>query len=90
MDKDNSIGKVFRLGITICVLVLGVISTNVDAEEETEILKITVGEPTLLSRHRYQNSAAVAVSRTGTVAAFYPKPGEGAKYYRISNDGGRT
>ena len=34
--------------------------------------------------------AAVAVSRTGTVAAFYPKPGEGAKYYRISNDGGRT
>ena len=54
------------------------------------MLKITVGEPTFLSPLRYQNSAAVAVSRTGTIAAFYPKPGEGAKYYRISHDGGRT
>jgi hypothetical protein len=54
------------------------------------VLKITVGEPTFLSHLSYQNTAAVAVSRTGTVAAFYPKPGEGAKYYRISNDGGQS
>ena len=40
MDKGNSIGKVCRLCITICVLFLGFISTDVDAEEETEILKV--------------------------------------------------
>ncbi len=60
------------------------------AEEETEILKITVGKPTQLSDEVNQSTASVAVSRTGTVAAFYPKPGTEAKFYRISKDGGRT
>ena len=32
----------------------------------------------------------MAVSHTGTVAAFYPKPTTGAKFYRVSADGGRT
>ena len=58
------------------------------AAEETEILKITVGQPTFLSPTMYQSTASVAVSRTGTVAAFYPKNGAG--FYRISNDGGQT
>ena len=59
-------------------------------EEETEILKITVGEPTKLSDLVNQNTASLAVSRTGTIAAFYPKPGTGPKFYRISTDGGLT
>ena len=37
----------------------------------------------------YQNRATLAVSRTGVVAAFYPK-GAGPKYYRTSTDGART
>ena len=56
---------------------------------KTEILKVTVGEPTLLSHAVYQNNATIAVSRAGTVAAFYPKP-DGVMYYRISDDGGCT
>ena len=43
------------------------------AAEEIEILKITVGEPTFLHPMRYQNAASLSVSRTGVVAAFYPK-----------------
>ena len=89
MYANNAIGRMILLRTTICVLVMGLISAAA-AEEETDVLKITVGQPTLMSKLRYQNTAAVAVSRTGAVAAFYPKPGEGAKYYRISNDGGRT
>ncbi len=57
------------------------------AAEEIEILKITVGEPTFLHPMRYQNAASLSVSRTGLVAAFYPK---GPKYYRTSTDGGVT
>ena len=50
--------------------------------DETEILNITVGEPTQLSSD--QTTPVVAASRTGAVAAFY------ARSYRISSDGGRT
>ena len=64
--------------------------TAVGVREATEFLKITVGEPTKLSDLLSQNSASVAVSRTGVVAAFYPKPGTGTKFYRISKDAGRT
>ena len=58
--------------------------------EETEILKITVGQPTKLSLENFQASASVAVSRTGTVAAFYPKHHTGCEFYRISKDAGQT
>ena len=90
MYKYKSIGQAFLFAAVQCILTMGITLTAVGAENETEILNITVGEPTFMSPLRYQNSAAVATSRTGTIAAFYPKPGEGAKYYRISNDGGRT
>ena len=48
-------------------------------------LKITVGEPTLLTTQTYQNRASVAASRTGTVAAFYPTNPHSR---RISTDAG--
>ena len=57
---------------------------------ESEVLSITVGPPTPLSKLAYQNSASLAVSRTGVTAAFYPKPGTGPKFYRTSTDGGTT
>ena len=60
------------------------------AAEQAEILRITVGEPTRLSNLAYQNTASLAVSRQGVIAAFYPKPGTGAAFYRTSTDGGRT
>ena len=56
----------------------------------SEVLSITVGPPTTLSNLAYQNSASLAVSRTGVTAAFYPKPGTGPKFYRTSTDGGTT
>ena len=59
------------------------------AAEETEILKIRIGNPTFLTPTRYQSSASVAVSRTGTVGAFYPRNGAGG-FYRISKNGGQT
>ncbi len=58
------------------------------AAKETEILKTRVGCPTFLTPTRYQSTASVAVSRTGTVAAFYPRDGVGG-FYRISKDGGQ-
>ena len=79
MYKYKRINRAFLLATTMCILVMGFTPAAVAGEDETEILKITVGQPTLMSKLRYQSSAAVAVSRTGTVAAFYPKPGEGAK-----------
>jgi len=69
---------------------MGFIPTAAADEDETEILKITVGEPTKLSDLVNQNSASVTVSRTGVIAAFYPKPGTSPKFYRISKDSGRT
>ncbi len=58
--------------------------------EQTEILKITLGEPTKLSSLAYQNTSVLMVSRTGVVAAFYPKPGTRPAFYRISTDSGLT
>ena len=57
---------------------------------ESEVLSITVGPPTTLSNLAYQNSASLAVSRTGVTAAFYPKPGTVPKFYRTSPNGGAT
>jgi len=90
IHKWNAIVRLLLLGSTLCVSVMEHSPTAVGAEDETEILKITVGAPTPLTTMRYQNSSAVAVSRTGTVAAFYPRPQGGAKFYRVSNDGGRN
>jgi hypothetical protein len=57
---------------------------------ETELLEITVEKPTLLSNRVNQNTASLAISRTGVVAAFYPKHRTGPKFYRTSSDSGRT
>ena len=57
---------------------------------ESEVLSITVGPPTTLSNLAYQNSASLAVSRTGVTAAFYPKPGTAPNFYRTSTHGGAT
>jgi len=58
--------------------------------EETETLKITVGEPAKLSSLVYQNTSVLLVSRTGVVAVMYLKTGRGPRAYRISTDGGIT
>ena len=90
MYKHKLIGRALLFVTVLGILVMGFIPTAVGGEEETEILNITVGEPTFLSPIQYQNGASVAVSRTGAIAAFYPKPGTGPKFYRISKDAGRT
>jgi len=90
-----SLGNAYLLGTAICVLMIGFIPAAVCAEietgvgEETEILKITVGEPTKLSPQGYQNSAVLAAARTGVVAAFYPNH-EWIPSTRISKDEGKT
>jgi len=50
MCKRDSIGSIFLLGTTMCVTVTGFIHAAAGADKETEILKITVVEPTFLSR----------------------------------------
>ena len=73
---------------SIVVLIVGfACESNPAVAEETEILKITVGKPTLLDPLTYQNAASISGSRTGVVAAFYPKP---PSHYRTSSDGGVT
>ena len=72
---------------SIVVLIVGfACESRSAAAEETEILKITVGKPTLLHPLQYQNAASISGSRTGVVAAFYPA----ARRYRTSADGGVT
>ena len=79
------------IGILFCIGGAAMADVPSAAEEETEILKITVGQPTHLSRLVYQNTASLMVSRTGVVAAFYPNlVSRGPKQYRVSTDGGHT
>ncbi len=84
----------FHKPVTVsCVALLcsSIVVTATPAEaEEAEILRITVDQPTRLSNVVYTNTASVAVSRTGVVAAFYPKRGTGPNFYRTSSDLGRT
>ena len=73
---------------SIVVLIVGfACESKVSAAEETEILNITIGAPTLLHSLNYNNAASISGSRTGVVAAFYPKP---PRHYRTSSDGGVT
>ena len=60
------------------------------ADDSVEVLNVTVGEPTKLSDLAYQNTSTLMLSRTGVLAAFYPKPRTGPKFYRISTDRGHT
>ena len=87
MQRNCLVALVF----SIMVLIVGfACESKVSAAEETEILKITVGEPTKLSDLVSQNTASLMVSRTGVMAVFYPKPRTGPKFYRVSTDGGQT
>ena len=81
-----------RLVLTVlcCSILAGKPDAQSRAAEQAEILRVTVGTPTFLSPLVYQNRASVTVSRAGVVAAFYPKPGTGPKFYRTSTDEGRT
>ena len=87
MVQHKLIGSWFLFDTAMCILVMGIIPTTVGAENETEILNITVGEPTILHDVEYQNASSISGSRTGVVAAFYPKP---PRQYRTSSDGGVT
>ena len=90
MYKHKSIGQAFSFVTVLCILATEFIPATVAGEDTTAALNITVGEPTKLSDLVNQNAASVAVSRTGIIAAFYPKPGTNPKFYRISKDSGRT
>ena len=68
----------------VCILELGCQGEPTPGEE-IEILNVTVGEPTKLHDMVNQNAASISGSRTGVVAAFYPKP---PSHYRTSSDGG--
>jgi protocatechuate 3,4-dioxygenase beta subunit len=101
MYQHQLISQAFLLVTALCIPVMGFIPTAGGGEDETEILKITVGEPTKLSSKVYQNMSTVMVSRTGVVAVMYRKPGIEPRYpkhtrrgsamgYRVSTDGGVT
>ena len=89
MNHRQNSAEFVRLIVAMVCLLVGIAGRPVTAEQ-TEILRITVGKPTFLSPLVCQGTASVAVSRTGVAAAFYPKPGTGAKYHRTSTDGGVT
>ena len=87
MKRNCLVSSVF----SILVLIVGFgCESKPSAAEGTDVLKITVGEPTKLSDLGNQASASLSVSRTGVVAAFYPKPETGPEFYRTSTDGGLT
>ena len=101
MYKHKLISRAFLFSAAIWISVMGFIPAAVAGEDETEILNITVGEPTTLSSQVYQNMSTVLVSRTGVVAVMYRKPGTEPRYpkhtrrgsamgYRVSTDRGAT
>ena len=79
-----------RTGVACLVIVFLVFggTSKPALAEETEILKVTVGEPTVMAPKPGNARGSVAISRTGTVAAFYQSGGSYA--YRVSPDGGKT
>ena len=77
----------YAIGVSFYIAVM--VSTLAMAEN-TEILKITVGKATKLTHMSHQNTSEVMASRTGVVAALYPKPPREIKKYRVSKDGGNT
>ena len=89
MQRKGLAAIMFSMVVLIVVLAC---DPKPAASEGTEILKVTVGKPTKLSSVGYQNSSSLAVSRTGVVAAFYPRPEDGKEVFvwRISTDGGQT
>ena len=98
-EKSLDMQRNYLVALVSSIAVLMVafaFESKVSAAEETEILKITVGEPTKLSSHRY-GAPVVMVSRTGVVAVIYRGPDvmgqrgrSQTKGYRISTDGGLT
>jgi hypothetical protein len=90
VHQHKSLCRLFPFAAALRVLFMGIVLTPTRADDQTEILKITVGDPTRLSDTVYQNTANLMVSHTGVVAAFYPKFGTGPHFYRISNDAGLT
>ena len=89
MYKHKPIGRAVLFSTTLCVLTMGFTPTAIGHEEATELLKITVGEPTKLSPLGSQSSAVLAASRAGVVAAFYPNR-KWIPSTRVSKDGGAT
>ena len=87
--SQNSVEGRRRIVAMVCLFV-GLAVPSAQASKR-EVLRITVGEPTVLSALCYQNCSSLAVSRTGVVAAFFSKPpGTGPKWYRTSTDQGKT
>ena len=72
MYKYKPISRALPFVTAMCILVMGFIPTAVAGEDETEILNITVGKPTVLHDLECQSYASVSGSRTGVVAACYP------------------
>ena len=59
-----------QLNVTVALFALihlASVSTTTAADEQAALLKVTVGEPTLLSTSRRQNTQLVMASRTGVV-----------------------
>ena len=82
----------YVIGIVFCIaaIVPNAGAANPAPAEETEILKVTVGEPTLLDPRILQNRASLAASRTGELIVFYPFGPREYRICRISKDAGLT
>jgi len=87
MYKHKLIGRALLFITVPCILVMGFIPTTVGAENETESLRITVGEPTKLSDTVSQNMSTVMVSRTGVAGVIYRKPGREPRYPKHTRRG---
>jgi hypothetical protein len=88
MTRDNIMIRTNRFKLVMTALIC-VMSPAFCFAEKPKMLKITLGQSTKLASTSYLNSASIAVSRTGVVAAFYPDDQKGFSY-RISKDGGLT
>ena len=88
MQKLVSFGSSLSQAALLFFL-LGTLCT-VRADDGLEMLNVTIGTPTRLSDLVYQNTSALLISRTGVLAAVYPKPNTGPHFYRVSTDGGHT
>lgn len=90
MRRNHFFSKTILLCLAVVCLSFFTCPPKSALAEEPEMLKITLGEPTVLSAVEHGNSANLSVSRTGVVAAFYPGKNPRGAFYRTSTDGGLT
>lgn len=66
MFRHETMDRAFLVSTAVYVLAMGLMPLAVGSEDETEILRVTVGKPTFLSTQSYQSPASMIAKMRST------------------------